>query len=303
MGSSSPQAPASASGTGLDSMLLSAPLGFDSAYANELFSGVRINQPSEATQVYNPGIDAHTITIWGTGTRIFDSSFAGKATPDATIPRGVTTLSPAQADWQFSLKPQRGYNFAFYVDPRCYRDLFEDDHPAGRTPELKNTPASTDPFFGRMMHAYLSEMKQAREFSALALQSIALQVSLHLARNYSTLVERDSPTGRSLMERERIERAKSYIHDNLQRPISLSEIAGAACLSQYHFVRCFKASEGVTPYQYVIQQRVERAHSLVIGSAHSLAEISILCGFSSQQHLTDAFRKAFSTTPGALRKG
>ena len=289
-------------GTGLDRMNLSIPLPYDAAYASDLFSAVRVKQPTEAVQINNRGVNLHCVTMWATGTDMFDVSFNGNARSDAIMPPGITAVSTAHSQSQYCLGPHKGFNFSFYIDPNHFERTFQDDDPAGRCAELNNDLCTGDPFFRQMMHAYLREVENAREFSQIALQSIALQVSLHLARNYSTLVAREVETPRTLMEKRRIARAKEYIQDNLARPISLAEIAGAAHLSQYHFVRCFKAAEGVTPYQFVIQKRLEMARHMVTETKHSLVEIADMCGFSSQQHLTDAYGKAFGVTPGAMRR-
>jgi AraC family transcriptional regulator len=79
-------------------------------------------------------------------------------------------------------------------------------------------------------------------------------------------------------------------------------MASVATLSPYHFVRQFKAATGLTPYQYVIHRRVERAqHLLRTHSKLSLAEVSVRTGFSDQSHFTSLFKRIIGVTPRQFR--
>ena len=264
--------------------------------------GARSLLPVQPTYVRTNGIKHHCVSLWGSDARLQNIHFAGHQLEDGFAEKGVATITPANIDWEFSLQPQIGSNFVFYIDPNGFEEMFQDSVPAGTRLELANTFYVKDPLFFELMRAYNTETREGRQFSRLAVESIALRLNLHLARNYSTISSHALPRIQAQQEDKRIERAKSFIMDNLARPISLAEIAGAAHLSQYHFVRCFKTAEGVTPYQFVIQKRLEMARHMVTETKHSLVEIADMCGFSSQQHLTDAYGKAFGVTPGAMRR-
>ena len=66
-----------------------------------------------------------------------------------------------------------------------------------------------------------------------------------------------------------------YISDRLEEELSLNELAAIAQLSPYHFSRAFKQSTGISPHQYVIQCRVERAKQLLRQGKMSIGEIAI----------------------------
>ncbi len=292
----------SSRGTAIEEMKASHELAHDTVPASEHFSAVRVHNSDKPVSIKIENMRQHRISMKAPGLHMHSLSTLGKRLPDAVIQPGLTSICSAHVDSEFSLEPHEGTNCYFFIDPAHFETIFQDDDPAGRRPELCNIPATTDPFFRSMLSAYLDEFEKAQAFASVALESIALRVGLHLARNYTIPVEAPSPLPAASGEKARIARAKAYIHDNLDKAISLTDIAAAACLSQYHFVRCFKAAEGLTPYQYVIRQRVARAHFLLRETGISIAEISIACGFSSQQHFTDTFRRLCSTTPGAVRR-
>ncbi|MEO1672235.1 MAG: AraC family transcriptional regulator, partial [Cyanobacteria bacterium J06631_2] len=72
-------------------------------------------------------------------------------------------------------------------------------------------------------------------------------------------------------------------------------------VSQYYFCRSFRTSMGVSPYKYVIQQRIAKAKNLIASSKLPLAEIAYDCGFSSQSQMTQHFRKCVGVTPKVYR--
>jgi AraC family transcriptional regulator len=68
-----------------------------------------------------------------------------------------------------------------------------------------------------------------------------------------------------------------------------------------HFVREFRRLTRLSPHQYVLRRRVERAAALLKDRDVCLKALTLDVGFSSQPHLTVAFRRVYGTTPGAYR--
>jgi AraC family transcriptional regulator len=93
-----------------------------------------------------------------------------------------------------------------------------------------------------------------------------------------------------------------HINNHLDGDLELERLAAIVQLSQYHFSRAFKRSTGMSPHQYVIQQRVERAKQLLRQGEMSICEIAIRCGFTHQSHLTRHFRRLMGVTPKVFQK-
>ena len=89
-----------------------------------------------------------------------------------------------------------------------------------------------------------------------------------------------------------------YIQANLHRALNLPIIASHLDLSYYYFCSLFKKSMGVSPWQYVIKHRIDRAKELLKEQKLSIAEIALACGFSHYSHLNKHFQKVTGTTPG-----
>jgi AraC family transcriptional regulator len=94
-----------------------------------------------------------------------------------------------------------------------------------------------------------------------------------------------------------------HIHDHLDEKITVSELAALVHFNRYHFMRAFKQALGVSPLQYVIRQRVERATALLSEPGASITEVAIRTGFGSPVHMTRSFRRVVGTTPSAIRRG
>jgi len=94
---------------------------------------------------------------------------------------------------------------------------------------------------------------------------------------------------------------RRHIMENLQRKITVNELAGVACLSVSRFHEMFRDVPGITPHQFLIQTRLDQAMQLLAGTTLTIPEVSFRTGFSSQSALTNALRKYKGTTPSRLR--
>jgi AraC family transcriptional regulator len=122
---------------------------------------------------------------------------------------------------------------------------------------------------------------------------------VHLIRQY-TSTKPLIPRHGGLPQRQLLQ-VLNYIHEHLQEEIKLIDLAALLGMSSFHFSHQFKQAIGITPYQYLLQQRIERAKQLLKQSDHSIADIALLCGFNSHSHLSKQFRQLMGTTPKAYR--
>ena len=98
-----------------------------------------------------------------------------------------------------------------------------------------------------------------------------------------------------------LRRVRDYIEAHLEEKISIESLADAIGLSMFHFARAFKQSEGVTPHDYLIRRRVNRAMELLAGTDLPLSEIAVTVGFSDQSHCARRFREIVGVCPRDYR--
>jgi len=99
----------------------------------------------------------------------------------------------------------------------------------------------------------------------------------------------------------RLRRIVQFIDANLQNDIRLKDLARVANLSPFHFSRAFRKATGGPPHRFVRDRRLERARELLKDSSTPLAEIALICSFSSQSSFNRAFTRAYGVSPGKFR--
>jgi AraC family transcriptional regulator len=99
----------------------------------------------------------------------------------------------------------------------------------------------------------------------------------------------------------RVNRARDYLHAHLSAPISLSDVAAAACLSPFHLLRVFQAAFHQTPHQYLNECRLDRAKFLLEKTRIPVTAICLECGFSSLGSFSTLFHQRCGMSPRAWR--
>jgi AraC family transcriptional regulator len=146
-----------------------------------------------------------------------------------------------------------------------------------------------------------AELKMGGIGSNLLIDSLRTTLVIHLLRNYCTTFPRlfSYADGLSAAKLKSIE---DYINTHLERDLKLTELSSIAQISPYHFLRLFKKSLGITPHQYILQQRIERAKYLLQSSHLDISEISLRVGFCDSSHLTRCFKSIVGKTPSQWRQ-
>jgi len=101
--------------------------------------------------------------------------------------------------------------------------------------------------------------------------------------------------------RESLYGVQALIAERCTETLTLNELAAAAGLSRYHFVRAFNRSFGMTPHAWQIDQRIQRARSL-LDQGMSIADTALQLGFADQSHFQRAFKQRVAATPGEYQR-
>ena len=105
------------------------------------------------------------------------------------------------------------------------------------------------------------------------------------------------------LDDKRLRRVLDFLEANLENDIRVEHLASAAALSKFHFSRAFRQATGKTPHRFVRERRIERAKELLVEGTASLADIALICNFSSQVSFTKALTRAVGLSPGEYRRG
>ena len=104
------------------------------------------------------------------------------------------------------------------------------------------------------------------------------------------------------MIENRIKRSLLWIEEHLDTDFPADQPARAACLSEYHFRRLFKAITGLSPGLYIKKRRLTRAAAALTETRQSVIEIALGGGYQTQESFTRAFHELFGVTPAQYRK-
>lgn len=207
-------------------------------------------------------------------------------------------ISIAPPDVGTDISIDRPHAFWGVALPKTLVDPVVNDLVSGTTNDLGPLHASTfrDPAIVRWVHSLWRHAALDGGHCRLATDSLIFGMLAGIARKLS-----DKNLEQPGLDVQRVRRVCDYVEEFLSENLSLVELANICGLSPMHFARQFKSRTGLSPYQYVLQQRLGRAKMLLRATDHSLVEIAYETGFSSQAHLTTTFTNRIGKPPAQYR--
>ena len=203
------------------------------------------------------------------------------------MPKGVSVEG-----WS-KLKDRRSSVFAVYLDPNADEraELRADDLP----PRLYFENEFLKQSVQKLSAAMSSSLARERTYA----EHVGLIILCELRD--ALMGKQEAPALRGGLTARQLNHVRDYITANLDKDVSLSELAGLANLSRFHFIRAFKKTTGIAPYQFVISSRVERAKELLAEPNSSIAAVARSVGFHSTLQLDRAFHRLLGMTPSSYR--
>jgi AraC family transcriptional regulator len=143
----------------------------------------------------------------------------------------------------------------------------------------------------------LNDLQEKELFYSLAESVITDQrfVFNHLNKMEFIKTNTNEDVLRGLLE------AKDYIESNFTEDLSLGQISQQAGISKYHFIRLFKNTFGLSPYQYLKRFRLEAAKKALL-SGKTLKEIALELGYADLAAFSKAFKQNFGYSPTKFSK-
>jgi AraC family transcriptional regulator len=296
------------------------PVSFSPHTGARSFDCARVSSPIPASDVmaFRHGVSALVQQGVGTDLRI---EFIGAPDHTVIVPQGfvpvtgrmagegVSTtcwtpghivLLPAGSESEWCIGTPSAPLIHLHVSPTRLLAL-ADSEPSLR-PRTLLMPAINreDAVLAALAESIVREIHMRQAGSAILIDSLFQSLCIQLLRGYSEDARTASRRPYAIAP-FRLKRAQDFIEEHLEHHIGLEEIAAAAGLSAFHFTRCFKHATGLSPYRYVVMRRVERAKDLLENTSQTLAQIALVCGFATQQHLTETFRAHTGSPPGRYR--
>lgn len=231
----------------------------------------------------------HTILLFEDGENIRGSGMIdGKPVYRRGLLRGKIDLIPKDAEFKAS-----------YIGPtlRLTTISFSD--------ELISLVPSRADFFSISARFYLKDSFLTAAFSefikndsALVKETLALAILSHS----STLQPSSSSRGGGRLSNGLKNLLTEYIEENLDTEIKITDLAKLAQISTFYFIKLFRNTFELTPYQYIIQRRITRAEILLTHTRNPIINIALECGFQGASQFSYAFKKYKGLSPIEFRK-
>jgi AraC family transcriptional regulator len=159
-----------------------------------------------------------------------------------------------------------------------------------------------DPLLRALILGFLAEAESGGGNGRVLIDSLTTAFAVHYIQNYGLGVPDDAGP-RDGLDTRRLKRAMDLLDSRFAEDLSLDDIARDLAMSKFHLIRQFKLSTGLSPYQYLLKRRLERAKTLLLQGDLAIGQIALAVGFGDQSQLNKHFKREFGATPTALRRG
>ena len=212
------------------------------------------------------------------------------------VSAGTTSICEFDRSQRFEMRT--GGKFAIVV---LQSELLKQVQSQRLRPQMQAHDIIQDPTLRRLMEVLLLEKQNGFQSGVFFLDGLATTLASYLLHHYSSAPSVDW-NFRGGMQSSALRRCIEYIEAHLEEEIRLHELANEAGISTSHLIRGFRQSTGKTPYQFLLDRRVQRAQTLMRNHRTPLAEVALASGFADQHHMARVFRRVTSVTPSSYRR-
>ena len=149
---------------------------------------------------------------------------------------------------------------------------------------------ASDPVLFRLSQTLQTILEQTDTASSLLIDYIALAFCEHVVVRYSD-TSTPNRARRAELAPWQTRRVNEFFEVHLQDNPSILDLAGQCGLSASYFSEAFKQTTGLTPHQWLLKHRIERAKTQLRDTDESLATIASNCGFFDQSHFSRVFSR------------
>lgn len=151
-----------------------------------------------------------------------------------------------------------------------------------------------------LIRLFLEELKYKQPGHNFIIKNLSLLIAGNLARHIDNNLL-SKPQNILKYKKEKIKKVIDYMNENYYGNISCDEMSELIQTNKFILIRSFKAETGRTPYEYLMDLKIEKAKKMLKENTYSITEISMMCGFSSHSHFTYTFKKKTGMSPTKYR--
>ncbi|MCY1358309.1 HTH-type transcriptional activator RhaR [compost metagenome] len=157
-----------------------------------------------------------------------------------------------------------------------------------------------DPVVYHLARALLPTLGMPGAVNQLFIDQAMLAMYTHISSRYGNAPSLPDTSGG--LAPWQVRRARELIASHLADGLSVARLARECALSRSYFTRAFKRSTGMSPHDWLLQMRVEKARELMLRTPLSLSQIGLECGFADQSHFSRVFHRMTGASPSGWRR-
>ncbi|MEM8831717.1 MAG: AraC family transcriptional regulator [Cyanobacteria bacterium P01_G01_bin.19] len=209
----------------------------------------------------------------------------------AIIPAGIAHLCNWNTTGKFGI---------LAIEPRLLQQVGQGLVDCDRLTLIPQLMNRGDILIEGIFSALREELQTNQMGGSLLVDSLKTTLAIHLLRKYCSTKPKLSSYEDGLSSLK-LKEIREYIDANLDRNLKIVELAKIAQISPYYFIRLFRKSLGKTPYQYILQRRIEKGKYLLQHSQLSAEEIAASLGFCDRSHFAKYIKRSTGLTPKQLQ--
>jgi len=251
----------------------------------------------------------------GTTSPVFELSYTRKTPICGEVSRKPVELRPGYASLGFlgETNAYSEYNsgqevhlYSIWVSPRTF-DGFCEAVCGKSNIGFRSFQKDSYSFYGFKSDAReesivnkldLCFIKETNQINKLLLESYVLELlSINIDRLLCKDNGRNSISQLSRTDIDSLTYAREILLNRLESPPSLLELSRMICMNDCKLKRSFKQYFGNTVYEFVREQRLEKAFALLEQGKHNVSESAFAVGYTNVSHFSEAFQKKFGILP------
>lgn len=166
--------------------------------------------------------------------------------------------------------------------------------------QLQDTPQCLDADLCQSAAMLLDALRIRGAGSEVMYESLARIFLVKLVQRYGEMRSEGLAFSRGFTT-SHYKRVLDFIAAQFGEPVTIEDLARTAGLSTAHFSRLFKEVMGESPYQFLMDYRVEQSKKMLADPSRAMSDIALACGFADQPHFSRIFKRLTGMTPKAFR--
>jgi AraC family transcriptional regulator len=160
-------------------------------------------------------------------------------------------------------------------------------------------PCAADPGITSIISSMVREYQSGSPSGRLYAESLSIALAARLSGKAREDGHQYSGEG---LGQQRAKLVRDFIEASLAEDISVADLARLTGISASRFATLFRNTFSIPTHRYVITRRVERAMCMLSATDYKNSDIALACGFASESHFSDVFKRITGTTPRNYRR-